>query len=155
MRSPEEIQSMCHKATADFFPWRLNVLLPYLSFEMAKPFLKDTATAESWGEIVPSDRSSIIVEMSDYAGFAWEKAIGHRGLSAGRSIDKMKAWLWMLEDEELLDFIEVEINYKNYGAPILKAICEKYGFPVPDHQWAKNMSLGKPCRPGCDDGCAL
>jgi len=64
--------------------------------------------------------------------FGWGKVRNHRGLSADRTILKMKAWLWLLGDDELEAFAADYANYPQYGAPILKAICEKYDFPIPE-----------------------
>jgi len=84
--------------------------------------------------------------------FAWGKIEDHRGISANRSIEKMEAWLWLLDDEETLAALE-EAPYKNYGAPKLKVICDKYGFPVPQDETIQNMIASRPCREGCQDGC--
>ena len=42
-----------------------------------------------------------------------------------RSIEHMKAWLWLLNDPlgARLDDL-----YRHYGKPCLRAICEKYGW---------------------------
>jgi hypothetical protein len=79
--------------------------------------------------------------------FAWGKARDHRGISASRSVEKMRTWVWLLDDPE------ITANYQNYGAPILRAICERYGFPIPDGDDMRRMSEGEPCRDGCDEGC--
>lgn len=91
--------------------------------------------------------------MLDYMPFALGKAQDHRGLSASRSIDHFRAWLWMLSDDETLGFCDVEENYTNYGAPILREICENYGFDTPAETWFANMASGGPCSPDCRDGC--
>ena len=75
----------------------------------------------------------------------------HRGLSAGRSIDHFRAWLWMDGEDELVEQINSEdIPFAQYGAPILKAISEKYGAPTPDDDATLRMMLGSICEP---DGC--
>jgi hypothetical protein len=65
----------------------------------------------------------------------------------------MSAWLWLLGEEELHQFAEDSKNYPQYGAPILKKICEKYGFPVPEGEAIANMSQGLSCSQYCEEGC--
>lgn len=136
----------------DFLGFTADVLLPYLPVEKVKPFLKEDADLSEW-KTVPLTEESVITEMRGYMEFAWGKAQDHRGISASRSVEKMSAWLWLLGDEETLSFAKDGDNYRNYGAPILKKICEVYQFPIPDDEGIKNMSEGKPCYPGRDSGC--
>lgn len=137
----------------DMFGFVAEVLFPYLTFDQAKKYLKPEATAEGWGDVEPLTEEHVVGEMRDYMVFAWEKAADHRGLSASRSIEKMRAWLWLLGDEELRDFADDNSNYAQYGAPTLKAISEKYGFDIPDEPRIKRMVKGLPCRDGCGEGC--
>ena len=71
-------------------------------------------------------RENVIKYMQDYMSFAWEKANDKRGISANRSIDHFKGWLWLLEDEEGIEYLKV--SYAPYGKPGLTYICKKYGF---------------------------
>jgi hypothetical protein len=166
MRSTEEIAAYIESATG-VFDFTTAVCLDYLPWEQAKPFLRDEYVAkveageEEHKQLTP-DHATVLAEMKDYMPFALGKAANHRGLSANRSISKMVAWLWLLGDDELRGQIErEEIGYTNYGAPILKAICEKYDFPIAleDNDWAPDktaflrMAEGKPCEPGCIGGC--
>ena len=128
MRTTEEIVSRINEVSeSDFFGAQTGDLLECLKFQDAKPFLKDTAEENDWKHIEPTS-ANIISQMKEYMSFALEKCEDHRGLSASRSIDHFRAWLWLLDDQETLKFIEDGNNYKNYGAPILKFICYKYGF---------------------------
>lgn len=124
MRTSQEIADY-YKTVAheDVLGFTADVLLPFLPYELAKPFLSDKATPEKWAEAecpVRFDRESVLAEMKDYMEFAWEKALGHRGISASRSVDKMKAWVFVLGDDFPI------APYPQYGAPILRALCEKY-----------------------------
>jgi len=101
----------------------------------------------------PLTRMAVEEKMLDYLSFAFDKAIDHRGISAQRSISKMGAWLWILDEEELLVFIRDHNNFINYGMPILKKIAQKFDRSIPDE--AKNWEDGKPCEPGCDIGCGV
>lgn len=110
----------------DFFGAIRSDLIQFLIYENAKTFLKEGVTKEEWSHSRKDlTREGVIAEISKYMPFAWDKANNCRGLSAGRSIDHMKAYLWLLEDTELLQY--AEDNYTLYGKPILKKICEKYG----------------------------
>ena len=64
--------------------------------------------------------------------FAWEKCLSSRGLSSCRSLAHYKAWLWILEDQETIDFLDDEGNYPCFGAPILQYICNKYNWDFKD-----------------------
>ena len=99
-------------------------LLLTLPFDVAKPFLRDGVTRDEWGP--PLDRSppAVIKRITEYMPFAWDKANNGRGLSALRSIDHMRAWLWLLGEEEASSAIR---NYDSYGKPQLAAICEHFG----------------------------
>lgn len=137
----------------DFFGFAGEVFIPYLDFQPAREFLKpDTSlTAESWKQY-PLTEEGVIGEMKSYMEFAWDKASNHRGLSAGRSVEKMRAWLWLLGNDELIEYAEE--HYQNYGAPILLKICQAYNFPVPDDEGLARMAGRLPCRDDCDEGCA-
>lgn len=57
--------------------------------------------------------------------FAFEKALGQRGISASVMNDVIKMWMWVLDDEELANCEE----YAQYGLPLLKKVAVKYGLP--------------------------
>lgn len=60
--------------------------------------------------------------------FAFEKALGQRGISASFMFETVKMWMWILEDP-LYD--EADDNYAQYGLPFLKMVAVKYGFENP------------------------
>jgi len=95
----------------------------------------------------------VVEAMRSYMEFAWGKVIGHRGISASRSVAKMSAWLWLLADEELHKFAEDSRNYPQYGAPILAKISRKYTFWIPNRNDVWNMIEGRPCQADCQMGC--
>ena len=135
----------------DVFGFRLEVFLPFLDFSTLREagVLKPDATSEGLEDRKPLTREAVLEEMRDYMEFAWDKAANHRGLSASRSIDKMEAWLWLLDDADLCK----PYGYASYGAPKLKVICNKYGFPIPDDPGVQRMMRGLPCRDDCEEGC--
>lgn len=156
MRTTEEMAAKLKERKGTFLDFFPEIILGYMSWDDALPFLDAAAVAKAGEEVVktkwtvrPNTRESILEEMKDYMEFAWDKALNHRGLSANRSVDKMKAWCWLLSEDEKIDWE----NYAQYGAPILKQICELYGFPMPDGSDAQNMAAGSPCEVGCNRGC--
>lgn len=154
VRTAEEVAEHYRREQgSDILGFMANVLLPYLPFELARPFLKEGATAEAWGEAQPLTREYILQEMGAYLVFGWGKVEDHRGISASRTVEKMRTWLWLLRDEETLRFAEDSGNYAQYGAPVLKRICEVYGFEMPTDERLLRMAQGLPCVPGCRSGC--
>lgn len=155
MRTQEEVAERFETSTS-MFGFEKEVWISYLDYAHAKPFLKGEVTEEDWSKDVKAlDEPTVLADMRSYAAFGWEKIIDHRGLSAGRTVEKMCAWLWLLgtpQADELIKFAEDEANYPQYGAPILSRICETYGFPVPTDAEVSRMQQGLPCHDGCE-GC--
>jgi hypothetical protein len=146
------VQRILDISARDMFGFETMDLVSVLPYEEAKEYLKPSITEAEW-QPTARDRKSVIEQMRDYMEFALEKAIDHRGLSANRSINHFQAWLFLLGDDALLQFAEDSGNYKNYGMPILKAICDKYQFAFPATDAAINMASGKQCESGCEEGC--
>lgn len=151
-RTAEEILAYI-KEPRGMFDFTADVAVGFLPYSLAEEFLNDeykakvAAGEEEWKQH-PLTRDFVIEQMRDYMEFAWGKVEDHRGLSAGRSVNKMTAWCWLLGDEETTD-----THHAQYGAPILMAVCKKYGFPAPEGEWVARMAAGKRCRPDCDEGC--
>jgi hypothetical protein len=140
MRTISEIEAKI-KAADDLFGTVRGDLMQWLPFDRAKEMdlVSDTATAEKWAEAGfprPLSDEAAINEIKGYMPFAWDKANNCRGLSAGRSILHMQAWLWLLgADDAQLD------DYTHYGKPQLKAICEAFGIDwkaLDDGHWRNN-----------------
>jgi hypothetical protein len=120
----------------DFFGFESSEYLMYLDYETAKAFLKPEVTAEEWASIRaehPHTREAIVASMLKYMQFAWDKANGQRGISANRSVMHYIAWTWLAGDRDLSDKVrrEYDTNYCYYGKPILRLICDHYGW---DHK---------------------
>lgn len=155
MRTSEEIlQKIKDSYSDDMFGFATSALIEFLPFDLAKPFLVETAKEEEW-KVTPSTHEAIVAVMRDYMAFAWDKVWDHRGISAGRSVEKMAAWAWMLGDDDLVAQIVDDANYPQYGAPALAIVCRKFDFPIPDVEGLHRMIRGDTCEPGCDMGCAL
>lgn len=148
MRTQEEIVAEIKRAAADeLLPFTAEAIIGYLDFEHAKEFLKLEAKAEDWKQD-PLTKEAVLGEMRTYmAEYGWDKALGHRGISANRTVTKMAAWTWLLGDEPITD------PYPSYGVPILKALCERYGFPIPGDEAVERMARGEGCSDHCEEGC--
>jgi hypothetical protein len=145
MRTQQEIVEQIKKQVAEalLFDFGISNLLVYLDdYETAKPFLNEGVTEEQFKEATKGRRTPQ-EEILDYMGFAWEKANDCRGLSAMRSLQHMKAWLWLDGKDALLDRIHID-DYTLYGKPQLRAISEEYGIDwkaLDDGSW-KNSEDG-------------
>lgn len=130
MRTQDEILAKITEwKPQDFFGFKIGDLIGYLDYEHAKEFLKEDTKPEDWKPAI-NERDFILAEMREYMPFAWEKANGCRGLSAGRSLAHYTAWIWLLGDES--NFGDLE-QYEHYGKDNLRAICEHYGWDA--SQW--------------------
>jgi hypothetical protein len=154
MKTTEDIKNRINKHKDDPFGDVFGAFdsIEYLSFEEAKEFLKPEVTKEEW-EQTPLVREEIIAKMIKYMEFALSKADGHRGISSGRSVEHFINWLWLLDDTETLAFAQDDSNYTNYGCPILKKICEKYGIEYPKDEGMQRMAKGLKCSDDCESGC--
>jgi hypothetical protein len=150
MKTQDEIV-MKVRAASGAFDFTGEALVPFLDFEHAREFLKAEATAESWAP-TPLTREAVLAELTDYMAFAWGKVEDHRGISAGRSVEKCSAWAWLIADDATMATIEAA-PYPQYGAPTLAAICVAFGLPIPDDEETQRMIAGKPCRHDCESGC--
>lgn len=133
---------------SDLFGFAAEVLLSALDFDHARRWLKDDAKAEEWTYPLSDDeqRSAAV----QYLQFALDKAGGHRGISASRSVEKLGAWLWLLGlDHERFE----SAGYAQYGVPQLFVAAEELGVARPVDDDLVRMSQGLPCRVGCQDGC--
>jgi len=146
----------------DILGFKQEVLLSYLEWKDIEPHVKEGVTRdnfcgdEGFEDPVPFCYECVFDDMKQYMKFAIGKVINHRGISASRSIEKMRIWLWILGDDEAIEFLNNDSNYENYGAPMLKFICEKYDLWMPDEsesQGFHRMAKGLPCRDDCDMGC--
>lgn len=129
-------------------------LITALSFSSARRWLKAGVTSDEWK---PCKEDDIRALAAEYLDFAFGKALNHRGISAGRSIDHFRAWLWLLDAEP--DGWET-MPYRLYGVPMLLAAADALGvdpFALPavieSREAVERMGRGEPCEPDCMDGC--
>lgn len=142
----------------DLFGFRQEALLESMTLETAERtgLLKEDFDRSKWTD--PDVESTA----REYLLFAIGKAVNHRGLSAGRSIEKLGEWLWVLGDEALLERFELA-PYAQYGAPKLALLVEEWGMQLYaedklteelfDVDSWQRMVRSEPCHPGCNRGC--
>lgn len=150
MKTSKEICEYIKK-NEGFMSFAAEALIGLLPFEYAKTWLKPEAMAAGWKQDDTSDEAVRAV-LADYMEFAWGKVEDHRGISAGRSVDKCTAWAWYLRGDDIVEQVEAA-GYAQYGAPKLAVICREFGLPIPDDSTIKRMVAGEPCGPGCESGC--
>lgn len=133
----------------DVFGFAIDVLVGYLDFDHARPFLKQGCTRKTWEgfDKPPPPREAAL----DYLPFGWEKANNNRGISANRTITKMVEWFWLMGDDEFAEALGAAMSgggsdlvngeYQFYGKPQLVAISERLSFDWRSHdddRWVNN-----------------
>lgn len=139
-RTQEEIVKRINAIKEDdFFGFETGDLIEYLDFDHAKEFLKPEVTKKEWNKNCKTLKTAE-AQIFEYIPFAWDKANNCRGLSAGRSMNHMRAWLWLAGETDLSRACE---HYNYYGKPNLVDICEKYEIDwkmLDDGEWRNNES---------------
>jgi len=119
-RTQTEIVTRLEVKRNDMFPFAAEVLVGYLDYDHAKPYLKDGTTEENWAEVSDDDPQTDLI---DYLEFAWGKANDERGISAERSVIKITEWLWLMGPafEGLFNEFR-DAPYPQYGKPKLAVV---------------------------------
>lgn len=86
--------------------------------------------------------------------FAVVKILGHRGISANRSVDRLREYAWLMGRDDLMSAMDAA-EFPQYGAPIVKAFADAMGWPFgdPGDEVLARMASGEPCTDGCEEGC--
>lgn len=132
-RSQDEIMEKMRDAQAKMLDFSSEVYINYLTKNNAVKFLSEEYIEKclSGEETCITDINETTQDLLDYMVFGWMKALDQRGISAGRTIHKIGAWLWLLGRIDLYDLIHNDDLYNPYGTPALIAVCEKLGIEVP------------------------
>ena len=122
MRTQDDIVQKLRDNKGCFPNFLPEIMVPLLDFDHAKEFLKPEVQQESWQEPVPLTEESVKESMREYmACVGWEKVENHRGISAGRTVEKMIRWLWLLGDDTLFAgsavYRKIAIRSREGGAP--------------------------------------
>jgi len=145
-----------------FLGFDREALARFLSFEEARPWMKPDATADGWPAPLPRTREASLAEAVDYIQrVGIDKAVNHRGISANRTVEKLRVLCWLAGDEEAVKICDTE-PYPNYGAPILRALCRHLGVNYASLLDAYNLGVFedmadgrtcRACREGRESGC--
>lgn len=126
MKNLNEIYEKMLNGETDCIDGRdLSRLVKFLSVEQIEKCKFKFSSEESKQNYKPIEftKEIILSELESDLDFAFDKALGQRGISAGMMNEVIKMWLWVLDDE-LTNFNE----YAQYGLPLLKKVAVKYGF---------------------------
>ena len=161
-RSDEEIIRYYQKIAAfDFFGiWGTELMLR-LPFERARAFMARGAEWDepSWNKVKRGkDRQSVMDDVEDFFQDAVERCVDHKK-TAVMSLDNFRAWAWLLRDMDLFEYLIDDRNFPNFGAPMVKAVMDKYELAelLPEDEIRRstflNMAQGKKCSELCIHGC--
>lgn len=158
-RTQEEILAKFRSVSAEggLFDFRPEVLAESMDLPTLKQVLPDYE-AENPGTTFPLVPVDTLDERArGYLAFAITKALDHRGLSAGRSVQKLEMYAWLMGKDDVVTAMD-EAGYTNYGVPKLKAFAEGMGYPFTVSEYYEQAELdrmaeGKRCREDCEEGC--
>lgn len=161
MRTQAELAQYIHDRVKEQDPlgWSAEALTDFIPYEHAKPFLREGYTEEEWNDAFgpyqkPYTEEVVTEELVTYMNlFGFDKALNHRGISASRTVEKVRAWCYALGRMELVHVLSDERLYPQYGAPMLSTVAQEFGIPEPDCDEWRRMRMGLPCTPDCDEGC--
>lgn len=154
MRTQREIYDRFRKiASEDLFGFRREVLLTVIADEairllIAAGFLK----ANDFDSIPEQTDEQVTQAAHQYLNFAISKILDHRGLSAGRSIEKLSEYAWLLDRTDVQRAMD-DAPYPQYGAPKVRAFAQTMKLFWPSDYMLDRMANGLPCEEGCDMGC--
>lgn len=149
--SPEEILARIHKiqntGAEVLMPTEVDDLIVRLPFEMALPFLKE-GTKEEEFKSATATLHPPLQTCNEYLEFAWSKANDCRALSAMRSLQHIRAWLFLAG---FGDVVEQHFgnSYEHYGKKQLVIASLLCGFDWTKHddkEW-RNHELTTPVSP--------
>lgn len=135
-----------------------EVLLQYLPFDLAHPFLAGDATEGTWnrpetphapGRPRALQRPRVLNAMQAELRQTWKSALAHRAHLVGEGLLHLRAYAWILELDDLTTGLDSDRwSFAPFGGPILFAFGTAIG-STPTLQWPQRMSEGKPCTDGC------
>jgi len=132
----------------DLFGFRQGVLIPYLRPETVRQIFPNVSMSEFDG--IPLDLAG--GNGAEYLMFTFGKAGDHRGMSAGRSVQKLEEFAWLAGRPDVVDAMQAA-PYVQYGVPKLLVYAAGFGLPIPGDEALARMGRGEPCQPGCQSGC--
>lgn len=158
-RTQEQILARYAEATADpddILGWRREVLILPMTVETLRtlPGIENVPTT-----VEPLTYDQVEKEAREYLEFAVGKIVWHRGISASRSVQKLREFAWLLGRDDVVTAMDAAA-YPQYGAPQVKAFAEGMGWPfldalqdVEERTRLDRMAAGQPCEDDCAAGC--
>lgn len=125
-RTSAEMLARIEAAEDDFLGWVPEVLLPYMDLETARPMLKDGVTEQDWAEYAKAPEE-VGADARSYYQFALGKIADERGISAERSVVKLREFAWLMGRNDVVAAMDAAA-YPQYGAPKVAAFGEAFGF---------------------------
>lgn len=160
-RTPDEIAARlaANADDDDVFGFSREVLARALPYDAATSLglVADGCTREQWdtGLLIGDE---LIIKARGYLTFAIGKIIDHRGISAGRSVQKLTEFAWLMGRDDVVAAMGAA-GYAQYGAPMVRAFAHGMGWgddwdtAAADNPELTRMAGGDLCVPGCQSGC--
>ena len=152
-RTQDEILAR-FQAADDFFGFAREVLVEAMTAETMLRFKPGATLGDNWAVSTPDELETAA---RDYLTFAIDKAVNHRGLSAERSVTKLREFAWLLGRDDVVAAMDAA-DYPQYGTPKLRAFADGMGWPFKvgtdwEQQALDRMVQGLECTDSCDEGC--
>ncbi|MET9222422.1 hypothetical protein ABZX65_27160 [Streptomyces sp. NPDC003300] len=114
------------QAADDLFGWAQEVLLNYCDYETVLPLLNDGVTAEEWAKVA-SDPAKVGEAARKYHLLALGKIAAERGISAERSVIKLREFAWLMGRDDVIAAMDAA-PYPEYGAPKVAVFGQLMGY---------------------------
>lgn len=152
-RTQDEILARYHAAD-DFFGFAAEVLAESMTADTIRQINPNAELPADWA---PRTAEALETEAREYLGFAVDKAVSHRGISAERSVIKLREFAWLLGRDDVVQAMDAA-DYPQYGAPKVQAFAAGMDWAPPGVDFAdlaefERMSQGKFCTDDCENGC--
>lgn len=134
----ERIKALAPK---DYFGFQTADLLAYLPWDAARPFLQAEASESEWRAKYPVFEPPLRAA-KDYMKFAWDKANKQRGISALRSLEHYRAWLWLGGySEHTLDAVFNDYDWYGKGQLVFAATLLQFNWrDCDDRIWVQRSN---------------
>lgn len=129
MRTQEEIKNklkeMITDVTLDPLGFKREALYMFASYENLKSIGNLRISRDMW-EPIPLIRDDIVVVLKRLLNVAYNRVIAHNMISVSRSFQKIEMYLWVLGDDEAIEYITNDRNFTAYGLPIIQYLMDRY-----------------------------
>lgn len=147
-RTQDEIKAR-YDASTDMFGFDREVLAESMDLTTLAAAGYGVSQLDDWE---PTAGAQLEDKARDYLTFAIGKVEDHRGISADRSVTKLREYAWLMGRDDVVAAMDAE-DYAQYGAPMLRAFAVALGWPWPESDALSRMAEGLPCSDDCEEGC--